>query len=85
MSDGHLFEAFGGGVELSTDEDYAIIVASSGRPSGALFEVPLAADSKSLEHQGKALSVHRWDEACDRLLAGPQSGALVLRVRFNPA
>lgn len=85
MSDGHLFEAISAAAEVSSDEDYAIVVTVRPAPEGALFETPLASDSKSLLHEGKSLSVHRWSEACDRLLAGTPDDALVLRVRFNPS
>lgn len=85
MSDGHLFEAMQGAVEVSSEEDYAIVVSAGDAPEGALFETPLATDSKSQLHEGKSLSVHRWGEACDRLLAGAPDQALVLRVRFNPS
>ena len=84
MSDGHLFAPVTESVELSSDEDYALIVAAHGIPDGALFRVPLTPESKSRVHEGKHLSLHRWNEACAQLLAGSQDDALVLRVRFNP-
>ncbi len=85
MSDGHLFEPPSDSIELGVDEDFAVVVTTAdGSPEGALFRIPLAEDSPSRAYARKFMTVHRWNDGCERLLSGSKDDATVLRVRFLP-
>jgi len=85
LSDGHLFEPLSDTLEIVAGEDFAIVVAGDGvAPGDALFRVPLAKDAPTSTYAGKCMSLHRWNDACERLLAGSHDDAAVLRVRFLP-
>ncbi len=84
LSGGHLFESFPHAVELPVDGDYALVIAEPDVvPEQPLFQSSFAPDSPTLSYAGRSLSLHRWSDACERLLADSSTRAVVLRVRLN--
>ncbi len=84
LSDGHLFEPLTDAT-LPTDGDVAIVVGPAETvEEEALLQTALASDSASRTYEGKVLSLLRWSDGCEQLLAKSPAEALVLRVRLAP-
>jgi|GEM_PF-1463998 len=84
LSDGHLFEGVDHTVDVSTDQEYALIIAQDLTPDpAAALHLQFAADSPEREHAGKTVTLQPWSDAADRLISGPSTQAEVHRIRFN--
>jgi hypothetical protein len=83
LDDSHLFQAQTLELELSTDQDYALVLAKD-VDLDALIELPFDDGSLTKRHAGRSLAVLPWGEATELLLAQPADNAEVYRVRFNP-
>lgn len=85
MSDAHLFVALGESVELDLEQDYALVASKTDvAAQDRVFRIAFASDSPSRTYEGGTLSLHRWNDACERLLVDAPAGTTVLKVRFLP-
>ena len=83
MSDAHLFVPPGESIALEVDVDYALIASPADVSApDRVFRIALADDSPSRTYEGGTLSLHRWNDACERLLRDAPAGTTVLKVRF---
>ena len=86
MSDGHLFEPIDEIISLSTESDYAIVLAEEANtPKDPIFALPLAADSHEQTFDAKFVSLLPWGNAADDLIKLDPETATVFRVRFEGA
>jgi len=85
FSDSHLFHPLNNEIDLSTDNDYAIVIAEENQLNpNPIFKTALADDSPARRYSGKSISLYPWDKDTERLLEGSPEQAAVFRIRFNP-
>ncbi|MEM6994135.1 MAG: hypothetical protein AAF721_26715 [Myxococcota bacterium] len=83
LDDRHILAATSHTVEVDTQTDYALVLASeSVLPCPALFAEKIAEDSINQERVGQTLSLHPWTDEAEALMAGAPSKAVVYRIRF---
>ncbi|MEM7156282.1 MAG: hypothetical protein AAF799_25740 [Myxococcota bacterium] len=85
LSDGHFFPALDHTLEVDTDTDYALVIASDDPlESAPLLRTAFAEDGTNKGYVGKSVAFHPWSDAAEKLLTAAPDGVEVYRIRFNP-
>ena len=69
-------------VSVDPEHDYALVLSSNAQRD-ALFSTPIADDSINRARVGLFVSLHRWSDAAEALMAGDPDDATVYRIRFD--